>query len=136
MKSFDVQTTEIESDFRRAFSYIENPATLPDWTHAFTAVSGGTAMMVTPQGSTPVKLAVKSSIDHGTIDWTIEFPDGSRATAFSRLIDAGNSRSIYSFTLLPPPVPLEQLEGALEQQAKTLQAELANLARILSRRNG
>ena len=132
MKNFDAQSIEIQTGFHHAFTYIANPKTLPEWTHAFKRVSDGTAMMATPQGSVPIRLAVNSSSRHGMIDWIMDFPDGSRATAFSRLVEAGKNRCVYTFTLMPPPVPLEQLEGALEQQAKTLQEELARLARILS----
>jgi hypothetical protein len=32
---------------------------------------------------------------------------------------------------MAPPVPLEQLEGALEQQSQTLREELAKLSAIL-----
>jgi len=135
MKSFDVQSIKIQTGFHRAFTYIADPKTLPEWTHAFKEVSDGAAVMATPQGSVPVRLAVNSSAQHGTIDWMMDFPDGLRATAFSRLIEAGKNRCIYTFTLMPPPVPLEQLEGALEQQAKVLEQELASLARILSARN-
>src|SRR5712692_8908326 len=135
MKSFDVQSIEIRADFHRAFAYIADAKTLPEWTHAFKDVSDGTAVMATPQGSVPVKLTVHASAQHGTIDWIMDFPDGSRATAFSRLVEAGKNRCIYAFTLMQPPVPLEQLEGALEQQAKVLEQELASLARILSARN-
>src|SRR6266849_2840629 len=135
MKTFDVQSIEIQTDFHRAFTYIADAKTLPEWTHAFNEVSDGTAVMATPQGSVPIRLAVNSSARHGTIDWIMDFPDGSRATAFSRLIEAGKNRCIYIFTLMAPPVPLEQLEGALEQQAKVLEQELASLARILSGQN-
>ena len=135
MKTFDVQSIEIQTDFHRAFNYIADARTIPEWAHAFQEVSDGAAVMATPQGSVPIRLAVNSSSRHGTIDWIMDFPDGSRATAFSRLIEAGKNRCIYIFTLMAPPVPLEQLEGALEQQAKTLQEELACLANILSEQN-
>lgn len=59
------------------------------------------------------------------------FPDQSVATAFSRLVDAAPDRCIYTFVLTPPPVPLEQLEGALEAQAQTLSHELTRLKEIL-----
>src|SRR6266849_4733406 len=135
MKSFDTQSIEIQAGFHRAFTYIADAKTLPEWTHAFNEVSDGTAVMATPQGSVRIRLAINSSAEHGTIDWMMDFPDGSRATAFSRLIEAGKNRCIYTFTLMPPPAPMEQMEGALEQQAKTLREELASLARILSGRN-
>ena len=59
------------------------------------------------------------------------FPDGSVAKAFSRVIDNGRNSSIYSFVLSPPPVPLERLEGALEQQSQILREELTRLQRLI-----
>jgi hypothetical protein len=41
--------------------------------------------------------------------------------------------TVYTFVLLPPPVPLEQLEGALEQQSHTLKEELARLKTLLEK---
>jgi hypothetical protein len=38
-------------------------------------------------------------------------------------------RSIYTFVLEAPPVPLERLEGALAEQSRILIKELATLAR-------
>jgi hypothetical protein len=61
------------------------------------------------------------------------FPDGSVGRAFSRLIELG-SRTLYSFVLMAPPVPLEQLEGMLEEQARVLREELATLQSKLSNR--
>lgn len=73
-----------------------------------------------------------ADVERGTIDWTMIFPDGSAARAYSRVIAVGD-RILYSFVLTAPPVPLEQLEGALEQQSRTLSEELARLRRILER---
>ena len=92
MKTFDVQTIEIQTGFHRAFTYIADAQRLPQWTHGFQEVSAGAAVMATPQGSVPIRLAVDASPQHGTIDWRMEFPDGSRATAFSRLIEAAQKQ--------------------------------------------
>jgi hypothetical protein len=131
MRDFDVQTIEIEAPCDAAFKYISDPRTLPEWTHAFCAVSDGRATMVTPRGTVEVRLHVESSRFAGTIDWIMTFLDGSVGRAFSRLIDLG-SRTLYSFVLMAPPVALEQLEGALEEQARVLKEELAALQRKLS----
>jgi len=133
MRDFDVQTVEIEAPFDAAFAYIADPQTLPEWTHAFRSVSNGRATMVTPRGSVDVGLRVESSRVGGTIDWIMTLPDGSVGRAFSRLIDVGNRR-LYSFVLMAPPFPLEQLEGALEQQASILREELSALQGKLSNR--
>jgi tRNA-specific 2-thiouridylase len=67
----------------------------------------------------------------GTIDWYMTFPDGSVADAFSRIIPIGPDRCVYAFVLTPPPVPLEKLEGALDEQSRTLADELGRLRSIL-----
>lgn len=59
------------------------------------------------------------------------FPDGQVARAWSRLVPHGEGGVIYIFVLPAPPVPLEQLEGALAEQSKTLATELAMLTRLL-----
>jgi len=133
MRDFEVQTIEIGAPRDAAFTYISDPRSLPEWTHAFRSVSNGRATMVTPRGSVEVGLRVESSRVAGTIDWFMTFPDGSVGRAFSRLIDLGN-RTLYSFVLMAPPLPLEQLEGALEEQARVLREELAVLQRKLSNR--
>jgi hypothetical protein len=131
VKNFDVQTVEISAQYDKTFTYIAEPGNLPQWTSAFKSVSDGHAIMQTPSGSVEVALTVNASYKQGTIDWVMTFPDGSVATAYSRVVEVGNQKSIYSFLLLPPPVPLEQLEGALEAQAQTLREELSRLCDIL-----
>jgi hypothetical protein len=133
MRDFDVQTVEIAASQDAAFQYIADPGRLPEWTHAFRSASNGRAIMATPRGSVEVGLRVESNRAGGTVDWIMTFPDGTVGRAFSRLIDLGN-RTLYSFVLMAPPVPLEQLEGALEEQGKVLREELATLQRVLSKR--
>lgn len=133
MKTFDAQSVEINVPLEKTFSYIAEAQNLPDWTSAFERVYDGRALLRTPQGSAEVTLAVNASPEHGTIDWVITFPDGNVANAYSRVVRNGEGRSIFTFVLLAPPVPLEQLEGALEQQSQTLRDELSRLSKILNR---
>lgn len=130
MKTFDVQSVELAAPFAKAFRYIADPANLPRWTHAFREVDADRAMMETPAGAVGVGLRVDASEPHGTVDWTITFPDGAVARAASRVIPHGD-RSIYTFVLEAPPVPLERLEGALAEQSGILTTELAALVRLL-----
>src|SRR5258708_2207601 len=130
MQTFDVQSVEIAAPFARAFAYIADPQNLPRWTGAFKEIREGRAVLQTPAGSTEVGLVVDASREHGTIDWIMTFPDGSVAKAYSRLIDKGG-KCIYSFVLMAPPLPLEQIEGALAQQSRTLSEELARLRAVL-----
>jgi hypothetical protein len=133
MKRFDVQGIDLQAAPKRAFSYIADPIHLPQWTSAFASVADGRAVMRTPNGEIEIDLVVQSSEEQGTIDWLMAFPDGSVATAFSRIVKLDSKSCVFAFVLTPPPVPLEQLEGALEAQSRTLAGELQNLKRILER---
>ena len=98
----------------------------PAWrrrTRAFRSVSGGRATLATPKGSIEVGLEARPSLEWGTVDWIMTFPDGSVGRAFSRLVPLDHVLTLYSFVLLAPPVPLEQVEGALAEQAKVLRQE-------------
>ena len=134
MRTFDVQSLEIDAPARKAFEYIAEPAHLPEWTGAFRSIVGRRAVLSTPDGTISIDLDVQASREHGTIDWAMTFPDGSLAKAFSRVVDSGSGRTIYSFVLLPPPVPLEKIEGALDQQSRILGEELVRLKQILESR--
>jgi hypothetical protein len=134
MKTYDVQTVSLDVASDAAFDYVADPANLPEWTSAFRSVSPGKAVLETPQGAADISLVVTASREHGTIDWSMEFSDGSVARAHSRVIPHGDGRSAYIFFLPAPPVPLERLEGALEEQSRILREELARLGEILSRR--
>ncbi|MGH8598209.1 MAG: SRPBCC family protein [Gammaproteobacteria bacterium] len=133
MRSFDVQGIELQVSKTTAFSYIADPTHLPEWASAFASVADGKALMKTPHGEIEIDLNVRSSQEHGTIDWRMTFPDRSVASAFSRVADLGANRCVFVFILTPPPVPLEQLEGALEAQSRTLALELRTLKDILER---
>jgi hypothetical protein len=133
MKKFDVQGIDLHTTQRMAFSYIADPMRLPQWTSAFASVAKGRAVMRTPNGAIEIGLIVQSSEEHGTVDWLMTFPDGSVASAFSRVVELDSENCVYTFVLTPPPVPLERLEGALEAQSRTLAEELQSLKRILER---
>ena len=136
MGTFDVQSIGIDSPTGQVFEYVADPARLPEWTGAFKSIVGRRAVLATPDGTISVDLDVQASREHGTIDWAMTFPDGSLAKAFSRVVESGSGQAIYSFVLLPPPVPLEKIEGALDQQSRILGEELARLKQILESRLG
>jgi len=131
MDSFRVESVLIRATTDKAFRYIADPRNLPNWTHAFKSVRNGNAIMATPAGTVEVGLEVNASSIEGTVDWQITFPDGSIASAYSRVLPI-SGQSAYSFMLMAPPVPLDQLEGALNQQVHILRDELAKLKAILS----
>ena len=133
MKNFDVQGIDLNVSRGKALAFVSDPAQLPRWTSAFASVSPGRAVLRTPAGEVAIDLEVEVSPEQGTVDWRMTFPDRSVATAFSRIVAMDEGRCIFSFVLTPPPVPLEQLEGALEAQSRTLAEELGKLKRILER---
>jgi len=127
MKTHDVQSISIAKPRAEVFAYVANPAHLPEWTNAFKSADAERAELVTPNGAVPIRLETRASAEQGTVDWIMTFPDGSRGSAYSRVTEDGGNSSIYSFVLMAPPVPLEMLEGALDEQKKTLSKELVSL---------
>src|SRR6266568_4146017 len=99
MRDFDVQTIDIGAPFDHVFRYVADPATLPEWTHAFRAVSDGRATLLTGRGSVDIGLEVRASREAGTVDWIMTFPDGSIGKAFSRLVGIGAGRTLYGLAL-------------------------------------
>ncbi len=128
--NFDVQSIGINLDYKKVFEFIANPQNLPLWTNAFSKADESSAVMATPMGEMSIGLKTISSKEAGNIDWIMTMPDGSVGKAYSRISQNGDS-SIYSFVLLAPPVPLEQLEGALSSQMLILAEELKKLKNIL-----
>lgn len=133
MKRFEAQAIELQIPAKRAFSYIADPTHLPHWTSAFASAGSASAVLRTPQGQVEIGLEVQASEERATVDWLMSFPDGSASSAFSRVVPLDAKSCVYSFVLTPPPVALEQLEGTLESQARTLAGELRNLKAILER---
>ncbi|MBY8977911.1 SRPBCC family protein [Rhodobacteraceae bacterium NNCM2] len=127
MKTHDVQSVEIAKPARTVFDFVADPANLPKWTNAFKRADASSADLETPNGTVPIRLDTAARAEQGTVDWTLTFPDGSVGTAWSRVTPDGAERSIYSFVLMAPPVPLEALEGALAEQIATLSRELGDL---------
>jgi hypothetical protein len=131
MKTFEVHSTVIDAPFERVFAFVATAEKLPEWTAAFQRVGGGKALMQSPNGTVDIALSVKASREQGTIDWFMTFPNGNVAKAYSRVVADGSDSCIYTFILTRPPVPLERIEGALEEQSQTLREELRNLRAIL-----
>ena len=133
MKMFDVQGIEIEVPRNVLFDFVKEPRNLPKWAHAFRSADGERAGLETPQGSLEIKLHTRADAQTGTVDWRLQFPDNSVGLAQSRVTETTRGTCIYSFVLHAPPVPLEQLEGALEAQIATLRQELSTLKALMER---
>lgn len=127
MKRFDVQSIGIDKPAEAVFKFVADPGNLPKWAHAFLRADIRSAELATLNGSVAIRLDTMTDRDRGTVDWRMTFPDGAVGTAFSRITPDGVDRSIYSFVLMAPPVPLEMLEGALTEQIETLARELVVL---------
>jgi hypothetical protein len=131
MRAFDVQGIEIQMPREAVFAFIRDPRNLPKWAHAFRRADDKAATLATANGSVEIGLSTEANAHSGTVDWALQFPDGSSGIAQSRVTQTPRGSSIYSFVLHAPPVPLEQLEGALAAQRATLQQELLCLKGIL-----
>jgi hypothetical protein len=129
--NFSVQSVSIELPAEKVFNFIADPSNLPKWTNAFKTADNKSALLVTPAGEMKIGLETKASKETGTIDWYMKMPDGSVGKAYSRVVENSDRKSIYSFILLAPPVPIEKLEGTLKEQEEILRKELKNLKRIL-----
>ncbi len=130
---YAVRSIIINKPFSDVFEYISEPKNLPEWANAFSSVADGKAILETPQGQVPISLEALSEKKVGNVDWLMTFPDKSQGTAFSRVSPMPDNSSLYSFTLTPPPGPLKELEGALEQQVFILENELKKLKSILEK---
>jgi hypothetical protein len=131
MRMFDVQGIEIRAPGKEVFEFVRVPENLPRWAHAFTSAGNGRARLETPGGAVDIALDVLANADAGTVDWRLEFPDGGIGIAQSRVTETTRGTCIYSFVLHAPPVALEQIEGALETQSRTLTSELTTLKALM-----
>jgi hypothetical protein len=131
MRMFDVQGIEIRTPRGKLFEFVRDPRNLPRWAHAFKSADEARARLATPAGAVDVGLRTDSDANTGTVDWRLQFPDKSVAVAQSRVTETTRGTCIYTFILHAPPLPLEQVEGALEQQSTTLRQELATLKSLM-----
>src|SRR5712691_3328012 len=106
MRMFDVQGIEIRAPRGKVFEFLRNPDNLPQWAHAFTSVGDGQARLETPAGAVDVRLGVSADAEAGTVDWRLDFPDGSVGLAHSRVVATSRGTCIYSFVLHAPPMAL------------------------------
>lgn len=134
--NFDVQSIHIEAKPERVYEFVANRYNVPKWALGFSDVTAEGAMMETPNGKMQIGLKMICQRELGTVDSYLTMPDGSVGEAFSRVISNNDGESaIFSFVLMAPPVPLEELEGTLEQQKLQLAEELQILKRILEKEN-
>jgi hypothetical protein len=131
MRMFAVQGIEIKAPARKVVEFLRTPENLPRWAHAFVSAGNGRARLETPGGAVDIALEVEADSGTGTVDWRLAFPDGGVGVAQSRVTETTRGTCIYSFVLHAPPVALEQIEGALEAQSRTLRSELATLKALM-----
>ena len=99
MRMFDVQGIEIRAPHGTVFEFLRQPANLPQWAHAFKSADDGRARLETPAGAVDVHLRTSADAEAGTVDWRLEFPDGSVGLAQSRVTETTRGTCIYSFVL-------------------------------------
>ena len=134
MQHFDVQAVEIDAAPASVFAFVRQPRNLSKWARAFASADERRARLRTPAGTVDIELETVANEAAGTVDWRMTFPDRAIGIAQSRVTETVRGTCIYSFVLHAPPVPLEQLEGALEEQKKTLGTELADLKKLVETR--
>ncbi len=131
-KNFDVQSIAINANPDQVFEFIAEPTNVPKWALGFSAVDGETAMMETPNGKMKIGMKMYANLELRTVDTVMTMPDGSIGKAFSRITENDNGNSaVFTFVLMAPPVPLEEMEGTLEEQKKQLKEELQFLKKII-----
>lgn len=132
VKNFEVLSIGINAAPQTVFDFVADQKNDPQWSIGFSEVNEDSAIMETPNGKMKVGMKTYSNPALMTVDTIMTFPDGSTGKAFSRVIENDNGKSsIYSFVLMAPPVPLEELEGTLQEQKEQLAEELQILKSIL-----
>lgn len=131
MRPFDVQSIGIGQPADRVVAFLSRPENLPRWTSAFAAADERSACLVTPAGQMTISLRTVADARSGVVDWIMTFPDGTEAAARSRVTPNTSDTSVYTFVLLAPPGPLEELEGSLAAQKVLLSRELIRLKEVL-----
>ena len=132
VKNYDVQSIDINSTPDLVYNFVAEPTNVPKWALGFSEVNEESAIMETPNGKMKVGMKMLSNSELRTVDTIMTMPDGSIGKAFSRVTENDNGKSsIFTFILMAPPVPLEQMEGTLEEQKKQLAKELLLLKSIL-----
>ncbi|MCT4665350.1 MAG: hypothetical protein N4A45_08985 [Flavobacteriales bacterium] len=132
VKNHDVQSINLSTSTEKAFDYIANPVNLEKWTGAFKNADDKSALLITPNGELKIGLETRTNKELGTIDWYMTMPDNSVGVAYSRVTSGPDGHAIYSFVLIAPPLPLEQIEGTLAVQKAQLTEELIKLQEILT----
>lgn len=132
--NYDVQHVNIKATPDTVYNFVAEPTNVPKWAIGFSEVNGETALMESPMGKMQIGLKMLCNPETRTVDTIMTMPDGSIGKAFSRVTENDNGDSaIFSFVLMAPPVPLQEIEGALAQQKKQLAKELLVLKEILER---
>lgn len=135
-KNYDVQSININATPDLVYNFVAEPTNVSKWALGFSEVNEESALMETPNGKMKVGMKMLSNPELRTIDTIMTMPDGSVGKAFSRVTENEDGKSaIFTFVLMAPPVPLELLEGALEEQKKQLAEELLLLKSILEKSN-
>jgi len=132
VQNFEVLSIGIHAAPHKVFDFVADQKNDSQWSIGFSEVGEDFAIMETPNGNIKVGMKTYSNSELMTVDTVMTFPDGSIGKAFSRVIENDNGKSaIYLFVLMAPPVPLEELEGTLQEQKEQLAQELKLLKTIL-----
>ncbi len=131
-KNFEIVSIGIKAHPDEVFDYVANGKNLPEWTDFFKEADDSSAIIVTSQGELKVAMETVLNKELGVIDTIIEMPDGTKNYSWSRVSGNKHGReSVFSFTLIAPPLPPDALDKFLAKQKSQLEEELRSLKSIL-----
>jgi hypothetical protein len=124
----DTQSIMIEAEPRQVHRFVADPANLPRWAVGFAQAvrqRDGRWMVQTAAGEMPVDVAADAV--SGVVDFGMEPAPGVSATAYSRVVPAGDG-AVYTFTQLQPDGMPDEVFDA---QVRALGHELVALKAVL-----
>jgi len=136
MKRYDVQDILIAAPVDRVLALAADAPRSPEWIEAFASVDGDRAILRTSEGEVEIGIEVVCDESSGTVDWRMRFPDGSLETAYSRALPTPEGQTVFTFVLMPSAAILQELEGDLDRQSRTLAGELRRLKELVERGDG
>ncbi|MEM8889459.1 MAG: SRPBCC family protein [Bacteroidota bacterium] len=131
-KTFEIVSIGIQANPDRVFDYVADGKNLPKWTDFFKEADDTSAIIVTSKGELKVGMQAVLNKELGVIDTILEMPDGSKNHSWSRVTgNKDGNESVFSFTLVAPPLPPDAMAKFLAGQKAQMEEELRTLKSIL-----
>lgn len=124
------ETITIQTDCKKVYDFLKNPANLPKWAVVFCRAlrSEGSEWIVTTSDG-EMKIRYDTDAKRGVIDMYVSPEPGVESPAFTRVVPNGQGTE-YIFTLFQPPgMPEEVFAG----QIKGLKQEFGVLKELMEK---